>query len=663
MLKSFLAVSAAAVLLTSSALASLPMRTFYVSQNGSNDNNGRELATAFRDFTPTDTMRCGPDSSFTVLVSGPATGQWTYNRPNPDSAPTVGGVRIYQFNGDASKPTASVVLITDLCPGVGYGCAHMAQPYVTWRGFSLSRDLDISNHDRTTNRDSLVNCHVLGDLYMNAPAKGQGDYSVVQGCTLDNAFKWGATTNDERVKGNVVDGNTMLNIFSWPSGSAALGIAYADSITFTRNRVHTYCPGCGREATAYFTKSNYLTTKYNHFFITNTNVSGCNNRLFYLRDSLQNWTSTSDTIEVNTDGEGYVLSTGSGHVGEELSTNHFTFDSLSVMTNKGVILDGQAGWRYLTIKNSVLVQPHGPVQGVPGRVCNGCLFDHNTIASMPDSLEPTGTAGVLNLTNRLQGDTTKVTNNIIFSFAPAQQYSRSIASGNHGWAYTAQPDSNPGLLVSNWNLVYHKPYRVTPGDMSVGYLDTTWKASRPGVATSDKGYSTKTGRDSLSLYGDPVFFSAGGDSTFLNFCPSLGLGSWAIGRAKDGADIGARPSAQPVCNPSTFALTVAGDAGAAASDTISIYNTGAADLILSNLATSSATGLVASLDETTVPVGQAAHLGLTTTIPATNTTLYCTFTTNDPTLPYVIIAVYINTNVVKQPNQPAPGRRPGPTEQ
>ena len=125
------------------------------------------------------------------------------------------------------------------------------------------------------------------------------------------------------------------------------------------------------------------------------------------------------------------------------------------------------------------------------------------------------------------------TNNLIYQFQAGAAGSES----GMGWLFSTSSDP----LTSNGNL-YFLPGK-SPGRAiawNINGAGTNYAAPGPGTS-----WANTFGRDINSYWGSPRFM----DSTFTSFDPRPAPGSFAIGRALDGTDIGARRAAGPDGTP------------------------------------------------------------------------------------------------------------------
>jgi hypothetical protein len=121
------------------------------------------------------------------------------------------------------------------------------------------------------------------------------------------------------------------------------------------------------------------------------------------------------------------------------------------------------------------------------------------------------------------------TNNLIYQLVPGGAGTEQAM----GWNFSTSTDQ----LTSNGNLYFmagKSPSRAI--EYQIQGQNAVYVPPGPGTS-----WATTYGRDANSYWGSPRF----ADSTFTNFDPHPGPGSFAIGRALDGTDIGALAASGP----------------------------------------------------------------------------------------------------------------------
>lgn len=280
----------------------------------------------------------------------------------------------------------------------------------------------------------------------------------------------------------------------------------------------------------------YCELKDNRWQVLNT---GGNNQMVRWRDSTQFNRVYRDSVIMSGSGNcRFAPSSAGSHVG---TTTQNYFNGLYVKCSTSpsdYALYYQNGMRRDTLINCVVIDSLGKAF-TNGQVEKGtslidhCTFVGNSTWSVFETLAGTNQWG-----DQWATDGRLVfTNNIVYQLKAGGAGSESGV----GWMFS----NSSNQLTSNGNLFF-LPGK-SPGRSivySVNGTGVTYSAPGPGTA-----WANAYGEDINSYWGSPRFI----DSTYTNFDPRLGPGSFAIGRALDGTDIGARRASGPdVTAPSTI---------------------------------------------------------------------------------------------------------------
>ena len=272
----------------------------------------------------------------------------------------------------------------------------------------------------------------------------------------------------------------------------------------------------------------YCELKDNHWQVLNT---GGQDHLFRWRDSTQFNRVYRDSVILQGKGNcRFAPSSAGSYVGT--TTQNF-FDHLYVKSStdpSDYALYYQNGMRRDTLQYCTVIDSLGKAftngqieQGTS--LVNHCTFVGNSSWGVSEMLCGVGQWGA----NWATDGKMVFTNNLIYQLRPGAAGSES----GMGWLFSTASDQ----LVSNGNL-YFLPGK-SPG-RSIVYTVQGGSSQyvAPGPGTS---WANTYGRDVNSYWGSPRF----ADSTFTSFDPRPGPGSFAVGRALDGTDIGAYAASGP----------------------------------------------------------------------------------------------------------------------
>jgi len=266
--------------------------------------------------------------------------------------------------------------------------------------------------------------------------------------------------------------------------------------------------------------------KDNRWHVVNTDGHA---RLFRWRDSTMFNRVYRDTVIMRGNGQlRFAPSSAGSYVG---TTTGNYFDGLYVRNSTNpsdFALYYQNGMRRDTLRNCVVIDSLGKAF-TNGEVGAGTsLIDHCTFVGN----STWGLAEVIAGTNQWgpqwspQGRLV-FTNNILYQLRAGGAGSES----GMGWKFSSSTDQ----LDSNGNL-YFLPGKASNRAL---YYSTNGGAATYSAVGPGTPWANAYGRDLNSYWGSPRFV----DSTFTNFDPRPAAGSYAIGRALDGTDIGARRAA------------------------------------------------------------------------------------------------------------------------
>ncbi|MEO5618555.1 MAG: fibronectin type III domain-containing protein [Candidatus Eisenbacteria bacterium] len=259
------------------------------------------------------------------------------------------------------------------------------------------------------------------------------------------------------------------------------------------------------------------------------------NHLFRWRDSTMFNRVHRDSIILFGSGNLRFAPSSAGSYVGTTTQNYFNGLYVKCSTNPSdYALYYQNGMRRDTLINCVVIDSLGKAF-TNGQVEKGTsLIDHCTFVGNSKWGVAETVAGVNQWGAQWATDGRLVfTNNLIYQLNAGGAGSESGKS----WVFSSSSDQ----LVSNGNL-YFLP-GISPSRAivwSVNGTNPSYVAPGPGSS-----WANTYGRDVNSFWGSPRFL----DSTFTNFDPRPGTGSFAIGRALDGTAIGARQPSGPDGTP------------------------------------------------------------------------------------------------------------------
>ncbi len=471
------------------------------------------MSTANSIVRPGDVVRVSPGTYTTApdpAVSGTPTARITY----------VGNLAI---------PDAALIT-----PGM-----TLKRKYITVKGMSFAGTVNFDRLSASPGQcaqfDSLAYCNVYHSLGMNQAkdcmvymvnvTSGLGRFSMSTPATP--IYDWTTPERDTvrrctfRLGEQVTDGYHVVQIRG------------ATNCVIDSNQVYIQmAPSLFQinPLIAYFMR--YCELKDNKWHVVNTNGA---NQMLRWRDSTMFNRVYRDTILMMGSGNcRFAPSSAGSHVG---TTDQNYFDGLLIKSSTNpsdYALYYQNGMRRDTLRNCVVIDSLGKAF-TNGQVEKGTsLIDHCTFVGNSSYSVAEVIAGTNQWGNMWAADGRLVfTNNIVYQLQAGAPGTESAI----GWMFSTPNDQ----LVSNGNLFY-LPGR-SPGRSivySVNGTGVTYVAPGPGTP-----WATNYGRDVNSYWGSPRFV----DSTYTNFNPTPGPGSYAIGRALDGTDIGARRAAGPDATP------------------------------------------------------------------------------------------------------------------
>jgi hypothetical protein len=272
----------------------------------------------------------------------------------------------------------------------------------------------------------------------------------------------------------------------------------------------------------------YCELKDNHWQVLNT---GFKDQMFRWRDSTQFNRCYRDSVIMQGQGSCRFMPSSAGTFVGTTTQNYFDGLYVKSSTNPSdFALFYQNGMRRDTLRHCIVIDSLGKAF-TNGQVEQGTsLVDHCTFVGNSSWGVSEMLCGVNQWGPQWSSDGKIVfTNNLIYQL-------RSGAAGSEeamGWLFSTSNDQ----LVSNGNL-YFLPGKSSSRAIAYTVQGGSTQLVAPGPGTS---WATNYGRDVNSYWGSPRFV----DSTFTNFDPRPGPGSFAAGRALDGTDIGALAASGP----------------------------------------------------------------------------------------------------------------------
>lgn len=272
----------------------------------------------------------------------------------------------------------------------------------------------------------------------------------------------------------------------------------------------------------------YCELKDNRWQVLNTGGQG---HMFRWRDSTQFNRVYRDSVILQGSGYCRFAPSSAGTFVGTTTQNYFKGLYVKSSTDPSdYALYYQNGMRRDTLLNCIVIDSLGKAF-TNGQVEQGTsLVDHCTFVGNSSWGVSEMRCGVNQWGAMWSADGQMVfTNNLMYQLLPGGAGTEE----GMGWNFSTATDQ----LTSNGNLYF---MAGKSAGRAIGYTiqgqNTVFVPPGPGTS-----WATTYGRDANSYWGSPRFV----DSTFTNFDPRPGPGSFAAGRALDGTDIGALAAAGP----------------------------------------------------------------------------------------------------------------------
>lgn len=423
------------------------------------------------------------------------------------------------------------------------------QGYLSIKGIKISSSVHFGNGN---NRDSLLNCTVLGDLEI-----GGGDYNVIANNIIKGTrVSIGRSGSDRVSDGNKIISNQIPNLglgitgggpgfteHFWMQGSGS-GPNFVDSTYVWFNRV-TFNPGSlagdGNMSGPTLLHTSDQFSRGNRWYY---NLEKSNDYIFRLRDSTNGCRFDVDTVLVSGGGSGIMELSSSGSAlcdpPGDCAPNVFNnawdscFVNVSGAAVRPMFLDGMID---CSITNSTWASRDYALFADLFRGAN--VLNHNTFMG-------SAAYGVVNFEMRddapaLVDTNITFTNNIVAALNPAvvdptvdggaSHVHSGLRLGGLKWDSTTAMRQQEGVVI-NHNTYSYFGSAARTGDRSIHIRDkTNFYASTPGDSTASNvgGLAENRWRlDSLSVYGSSKLGGGGADSAAtITFDPTLGYRSRA----------------------------------------------------------------------------------------------------------------------------------------